>query len=77
MHRWAVGFAAGNFARTQTLAVFKKKSSTKKKKKRVQTISPHSDMKIQLIKDVKAGRRRRTSLTLDKSYEAQLRAAEG
>jgi ribosomal protein S19 len=74
IQRWHIGFAIGSFARTQALAIFKKKASAKKRKKRVSFGSgPSMDFRVQRIKDTKAGLRRRSSVLVDTRVEAQLR----
>lgn len=75
IQRWVAGFAFGNFARTQTVAVFKKKASAKKRKRLQQNTQAHVfDWRIQRIKDVRAGLKRKTCLHIDASFEQQLRS---
>jgi len=64
---WNVGFAWGVFARTTALAVFKKKATTKKQKKKPTGLKNELQMslKVQHIKDVKSGLRRRSVMRYD------------
>ena len=74
MQRWNVGFAWGSFARTQALAVFKKRASAKKRKRHhTQHAAFALDFRVQRIKEVKAGLRRRSSVQVDTQVETQLR----
>ena len=69
-----MGFAAGCFARTQALAIFKKRASAKKRKRRTSLGSSLGlDFRIQRIKDTKAGLRRRSSVQIEAQVETQLR----
>jgi len=67
VHRWNVGFTWANFARTSALAVFKKKATSRKQKKR--QLDAKADLRmslrVQQIKDVRSGVRRRSALRYD------------
>ena len=65
----------GNFARTRSFNVFKKKASMKKRQRRAlaPTTGRVFDWRVQRIKDIKAGVQRRTALTYDAAVDAQYR----
>jgi len=75
--RWTVGFSWGEFARTTSLAVFKKKATAKKQKKK--TLSAKADLRmslrVQQIKDVKAGIRRKSVIRYDDPVSLAIQAA--
>jgi hypothetical protein len=72
-----VGFSWGDFARTTSLAVFKKKATSKKQKKK--TLSAKADLRmslrVQQIKDVKSGTRRRSVIRYDDPVSLAIQAA--
>jgi ribosomal protein S19 len=65
--KWNVGFAWRAFARTTSLAIFKKKATSKKQKKKSLNAKAELRMslKVQQIKDVKSGVRRRSVIRYD------------
>jgi hypothetical protein len=74
VQRWHIGLSWGAFARSTALAVFKKKSSAKKRRRRQSGDGGASlGLRIQQIREVRAGVRRRSSVQFDPQMEAQLR----
>lgn len=72
-----MGFSWGDFARTSALAVFKKKATSKKQKKKASSAKAglHMSLRVQQIKDVKAGVRRRSVIRYDDPVSLAIRAA--
>ncbi len=64
------------FARTTALAIFKKKATSKKQKKKAQSIRSEVGMslKVQHIKDVKSGIRRRSVMRHDDPVTLAIRS---
>lgn len=79
--RWHSGQPWGSFARTRTLAVFKKKMTERKqKRKNKQLFQPQGfvslkNLKINQIREVKTGQRRKTHITFSKKVKFQFENA--
>jgi ribosomal protein S19 len=75
--RWNVGYAWGHFARTSVLAVFKKRATSKKQKKNQQgpKVELCLNLKVQHIKDVRAGVKRRSVMRYDDPVSLAIQAS--
>ena len=73
--RWHRGFSWVSLARTRVIAVFKRRVSAKKRRKTSTKSNPFEEARIQRIRDVKTGVRRRSAVRFDAAVEAQLRAS--
>lgn len=77
VYRWNVGFKWGQFSRTTALAVFKKKATSKKQKKKQlgARAELYTSLKVQHIKDVRAGLKRRSVVRYDDPVSLAIQAS--
>lgn len=78
LSKWHIGQKGGALARSRVLAIFRQKATRKKKPTAVSTANQKRlDAKIEQVRQVKAGQRKRTIQAYNPAFEAQYGAVSG